>query len=336
MMPLMSQVGRDGDLLDQQAVLLAGGDRKPDRLEKGIRRQIELRPLGENVGRKILHAVIKAGDGDVAVFIKNAAENTGQHPDRILRGAAEDAGMQIAVGGLDLHFVVDQPAQRGGDRRRIGVPHAGVADQREVRLEVGLVLFKKRNEILRSDFLFALDDDGDVERQRARDRFPGPAGFDEGHQLALVVLGAARDDDLSSVGMGGDFRLEWRTMPEIERVDRLHVVMAVEQHVRPGAVAFAVAFALGDDGGMTGRRPDLGRKAERRDIAGKMIGSRLAISGKGRIGRDRLDPQQGKQPLEGMIEIGIDAVEDRLQLRRVGHFAIFPGASGLLLGISGL
>jgi hypothetical protein len=51
-----------------------------------------------------------------------------------------------------------------------------------------------------------------------------------------------------------------------------------------------------------------------------MIGSRLAISGKGRIGGDRFDPQQGKQPLEAVVEIGIDAVKDRLQLRRVGHF----------------
>src|SRR5258708_469831 len=58
-----------------------------------------------------------------------------------------------------------------------------------------------------------------------------------------------------------------------------------------------------------------------------MIGRRLAISGKGRIGRDRFDPQQGKQPLEAVIEIGIDAVEDRLKLRRVGHLDL-PLASG--------
>src|SRR5580704_12797835 len=53
---------------------------------------------------------------------------------------------------------------------------------------------------------------------------------------------AARDDDLAPVGMRGHFRFERRTMPEIERVDRLHVVMAVEQHVRPRA---AIAIGLG-------------------------------------------------------------------------------------------
>ncbi len=173
--------------------------------------------------------------------VEKAAEDAGQHPDRILRAAAEHAGMQIAIGGLDLDLVIDQSAQRGGDRRRIRVPHAGVAHQREVGLELVLVFLEKRNEILRPDFLFALDDDGDVDRQRSRDGFPGPAGLDEGHQLTLVVFGAARDDDLSSVGMVGDDGLERRPMPEIERIDRLHVVMAVEQHMRPCAAA-AVAF----------------------------------------------------------------------------------------------
>ena len=80
---------------------------------------------------------------------------------------------------------------------------------------------------------------------------------------------------------------------------------------------------------MTGRRPDLRREAERRDILGKMIGRRLAIPGEGRIRRDRFDPQQGKQPLEAVVEIGIDAVEDRLKLRRVGHSLIFPWLAGV-------
>ena len=33
--------------------------------------------------------------------------------------------------------------------------------------------------------------------------------------------------------MVGDGRFEWRTMPKIERIDRLHVVMTIEQYVRP-------------------------------------------------------------------------------------------------------
>jgi hypothetical protein len=47
-----------------------------------------------------------------------------------------------------------------------------------------------------------------------------------------------------------------------------------------------------------------------------MIGGRRAISGIGGIGRDRLDPQQGKRPLGAVVEIGIDAIKDRLKLQR--------------------
>src|SRR5260370_5023733 len=122
-------------------------------------------------------------------------------------------------------------------------------------------------------------------------------------------------------------------MQKIERIDRLHVVMTVAQHMRSRPT---VSLAVGprDDGGMTGRRPHVGLKSERCDIPGKMIGRRLAISGKGRIGRDRFDPQQGKQPLEAVIEIGIYTVEDRLQLRRVGHLRYFLGYR-VLLCVSG-
>src|SRR5205814_8748835 len=88
------------NLLDQQAVLLAGGKRKPDRFEERIRREIKLLPLRQDIRRQILHAVIEAGDRDVAVLIEQAAENAGQHADRVLRAAAEYAGMQIAIGGL--------------------------------------------------------------------------------------------------------------------------------------------------------------------------------------------------------------------------------------------
>src|SRR3984957_5850778 len=100
-------------------------------------------------------------------------------------------------------------------------------------------------------------------------------------------------------------------MPEIERIDRLNIVVTVEQYMRP-PVIFSPAVDSGDDRRVTGRRPDVGGETECCDIPGPLIGGPPAVSGKGRIGRDRLDPQQGKQPLEAVIEIGIDAIEDRL------------------------
>ena len=66
---------------------------------------------------------------------------------------------------------------------------------------------------------------------------PGPRRLEEGHELALVVLRAARDDHLAVELVGGDARLERRRFPQLQRIGRLHVVVAVEQHVRGAAQA---------------------------------------------------------------------------------------------------
>ena len=65
----------------------------------------------------------------------------------------------------------------------------------------------------------------------AGDRLPGPAGLDEGHQLSLVVGGAAGDDPLRAVDRF-DARLERRRLPLGQRVDRLDVVVTVEEDMR--------------------------------------------------------------------------------------------------------
>ena len=96
--------------------------------------------------------------------------------------------------------------------------------------------------------------------------------------------------------------------------------------------AVGAAIGLGDNGGMTGGRPDLGRKSKRGNVFGEMIGGRLAIAGKGRIGRDRLDPQQRKQPLEAIVEIGVDPIEDGLKLC-VGR-RWFPSEGGARMGVN--
>src|SRR5260370_17000956 len=107
--------------------------------------------------------------------------------------------------------------------------------------------------------------------------------------------------------MVGDDRLERRTMPKTERIDRLHVVMSVEQYVRP-RLTISTAVGFGDNGGMAGGRPDVGGKTERRDVPGKMIGGRLAIPGKGRVGPNRIYPQQAQQPLHPLLPIPIHAL----------------------------
>ena len=314
-MPLISQVGREDTCSISRRSFSPAGIERPIGFRNEFRRKVESLPLRQDIRRQILHAVVEAGNGDAAVVVVQAAEDVGQHADRVARAAAEHTGMQVAVGGLDGDLVIHQAAQRGCDGGRVRVPHAGVADQREVGLQLIPDRLHERHEILRADFFFAFDQDRDIDRQRSRHLLPGAAGLDEGHQLSLVVLGAARNDDLAAIGVIGDDRLERRTVPEVQRIDRLHIVMPVKQNMRPVA---RVAIRFRNDRGMPCRRPHLGLEAKRRDVPGKMIGGRLAVVGKGRIGRDRLDPQQRKQPFEAVVEIGVDMIEDRLQFC-VGH-----------------
>ncbi len=216
--------------------------------------------------------------------------------------------MQVAVGAGDLDLLIDQPAQRGGDRRRVGVPHGGIADQREVELELVGIVAHEFEQVLRAALLFALDHGGDLQRQLAGDRLEGAAGLDEGHGLAFVVAGPARDDDLAPAGERLDARLERRRLPQIERIDRLHVVMAVEQHARAGC---AVGFA--DDDRMTLGRTHAGRKPDRCEVGCDMLGGGAALRLVGRVGRDRGDAQQREQPLDALVDILVDAAQDRVE-----------------------
>ena len=52
--------------------------------------------------------------------------------------------------------------------------------------------------------------------------------------------------------MVGHHGLERRAVPQLQRIDRLHVVMTVEQHVRTPAPPCAAG--LGDNGRVTGGR----------------------------------------------------------------------------------
>jgi hypothetical protein len=80
----------------------------------------------------------------------------------------------------------------------------------------------------------------------AVDGDPGAAGLHEGHELALVVGGAAAADHAALRGVL-QLRLEGRGVPEVERVHGLHVVVAVEEDV-----ALALAAVAHDHGAAGG------------------------------------------------------------------------------------
>ena len=91
-------------------------------------------------------------------------------------------------------------------------------------------LFVSADEVVEvdaADLLLALDEELDVERQAAVLLQMGLDRLDVHEHLALVVGGAARVDLAVADG-----RLERRAGPEVHGIDRLHVVVAVEQDRR--------------------------------------------------------------------------------------------------------
>ena len=75
-----------------------------------------------------------------------------------------------------------------------------------------------------ADFLFALDQELQVQRQTALDGDPGLDALQMREQLAFVVGGAAGVEVAVAAG-----RLERGGGPLFQRLGRLHVVMAVDQ-----------------------------------------------------------------------------------------------------------
>ena len=140
---------------------------------------------------------------------------------------------------------------------------------------------EERRQVDAARFLLALEQHRDRERQLAGHRLPGAAGLDEGHQLALVVGGAAADQHLRAVRAGDDLRVERIVLPELERVDRLHVVVAVEQHRR------AVARRAGGRPPSDGRRCRAPRRRSRSRAGRRRATRRRRGSRRHRPGRSR-------------------------------------------------
>jgi hypothetical protein len=97
-------------------------------------------------------------------------------------------------------------------------------------------------------------------------------------------------------------------VPKIERVDRLYIVVAVEEHAR--RLAISAVCALADDDWMPGGRAQARIKAETIQIGRDVLGGLAAMRGIGRVRRNRLDLQQREQPIDAGIEFAVDSSQD--------------------------
>ena len=150
--------------------------------------------------------------------------------DRIDGQATVKAGVQIPIGAGEDDLFANDPSQRDGNRGRGAVPHARIANERDIGFQLFGVLGEKRRQRRRSGLLLALEQRGDM-AGRGAELLEGAAGFEKGHELAFVVAGPARHD-LFAMRSSLELRLERRGSPKIQRIDRLHVIVAVEQDAR--------------------------------------------------------------------------------------------------------
>ena len=303
-------------VLQHGAATLTGWHRQADTVEELRLIERQGPPLLGHLDRELLDTVVEPRQRHPAVLGVEIGEDTRQDVDRVRGGAAEHSRMEVAVGGLDDHLLAHETAQHGGDRRRFGVPHAGVADEGEIGLERVPVGRHEGGQGRRARFLLALEQHRDLAGQAAG-LAEGAAGLDEGHELTLVVGRAPGDDPLAVLQLG----LERIGGPQIQRIDRLHVVVTVEQHVR--------CIAMGRLGVTEHHRAARGRmhgslEAKLGQLLRQPRGGLVAVRRIGDVGRDGGDRQKLEQPAERSGPVRVEGLKDGIDR---GHGRLAGGGA---------
>ena len=127
----------------------------------------------------------------------------------------------------DVDLGVHQAPQAERDRRQVALEEARVADDRDVGGEARAFRLQPVVEVRRAGLLLALEHVLQVHREAPAGRQDRGGGHHVSVDLALVVGRPAGQDPVAD-----DDRLERRGGPQVERVDRLDVVVAVDEDRR--------------------------------------------------------------------------------------------------------
>ena len=198
-------------------------------------------------------------------------------------------------GAAHLEIQVHYPAQAHAERRQARGEHVGVADHGGVGLETRGLRGNVGFDVLAAHLLFALDEELHVYGQAARGLQEALDSLDRDVDLPLVV-GRSAGEDIFTANIG----LEGRRLPLLERIGRLHVIVAVEQQrglsrgSQPLRIDQRVAFTLDQFGVLQARaaqftQGELGRPANVRLVLGKSADTR--------------DSQKGLEPFEKGVAV---------------------------------
>jgi len=159
-----------------------------------------------------------------------------------------------------------------------------------------------------ADFLFAFDEKGHVRRHRRARLHVGLDGVHVGEELSLVVGGAASEQ----LTVAHD-RFERRRVPRLERLGRLHVVVAVDQD--PGS-AGPVPPGAGDDDRVAVRRVQFDIQTQRAKEPGEPVGARQHVAAMFGLGRDAREPHERFELVEGSLAILCEVLLDHDRVGR--------------------
>jgi hypothetical protein len=123
----------------------------------------------------------------VRVLVVQRGDDPGEVVDGIRHRAAEDTGVQVALGRADRDVEPDEPPHAHAHRRDVTGPHRGVRDHDDVAAEALPLACEQSLEVGAADLLLALDQELDVGGQPSVLDEQAAHRLDLEEDLALVV-----------------------------------------------------------------------------------------------------------------------------------------------------
>jgi len=211
--------------------------------------------------------------------------------------AAEPAGMQIFRGCFQGDFASCIATRPDIDTGKIGPPACAIGRQHRVGGKRVRMFLQQGAQRRAAGFLFALQQDLHVDRQPPLDGQKCRKRFKRNGRGSLVVRNAAPVQPPVA-----DLRIERGGMPFVDRIRRLHVIMAVDDESRsrrrfqPFRVdrGMAARLEFADIGKARFIQPTYKKRAR--------IGHAVQIKA---VGTDRLTPDQLLQPIYDILTITI-------------------------------
>lgn len=197
--------------------------------------------------------------------------------------------MEVLGGAVDVDFAVEDAAEAGAEGGETGGEHFGIADDGGVGGEFFDVGGDVGFDVLAAGFFFAFNEDFDVAGEASVALDQPAEGGEEDERLTFVIAGAAGVDVVVL-----DDGFKGRRVPEVEGVDGLDVVVAVEEErgLAGGEEGLGV-----DEGVAAGGFDELD-VGEDREFSGDPFGGAMDVDGVGGVGGDAGDAQEFDQLVE--------------------------------------